>query len=429
MEEEEQMEDDVTKSVKSIFLWTRLLDLPFWGASSLLTFILCKDLHINAFQVALIIAVKPISSLLAPYWSQTIHQRSDRIISNLAWANILRYFLFLFIPWVDSIWYITLAFGVYMMLYRASIPAWIEVFKCHLSKPVQGRLVSYKSIIDYGGAALITFALGLFLDHFEYVWRWVFFWTAAFGMSATWLLLRLPVPKVSAHQKAESIEAGKNFCLRELLLKPWSDAWSLIRTFPDFMHYHIGFMLGGAGIMIVQPALPPFFIDTLHLSYAELSVALTVCKAIGVALTSPLWAKLFPKLDIYYFSCLAIFLAALFPCFLWLAPLHLSLLYIAYLLYGVMQGGSELSWHMSALTFSKEKESSPFSSTNLLTVGIRGCVIPALGALLLVAAGPTGVMIASGSLCLAATWYLMRCSLAVRPILAKTGHSKSNKTA
>src|SRR5689334_65115 len=109
--------DGIVQTTLSAFLWTHILGVPFWGLlNNLLTFILYKDLHISPLQITLIVALKPMSSLLAPYWSQAIHQRPDNISSNLAWANILRYLPFLFVPWVHSSWYIIFAFGVYMLL-------------------------------------------------------------------------------------------------------------------------------------------------------------------------------------------------------------------------------------------------------------------------------------------------------------------------
>jgi hypothetical protein len=39
-----------------------------------------------------------------------------------------------------------------------------------------------------------------------------------------------------------------------------------------------------------------------------------------------------------------------------------------------MQAGSDLSWHISGPVFSKEKESTLFSGTYVLAVGISGMV-------------------------------------------------------
>src|SRR5690349_19344396 len=114
---------------RSAYLWTRILGTPFWALIyNLLVFILYKNLHINPLQITVLVALKPMSSLFAPYWSQAIHQRPDRIVSNLIWANILRYVPFLFLPWMNS-WLIILSFALFMMLYRATIPGWMELFK------------------------------------------------------------------------------------------------------------------------------------------------------------------------------------------------------------------------------------------------------------------------------------------------------------
>ena len=72
-----------------------------------------------------------------------------------------------------------------------------------------------------------------------------------------------------------------------------------------------------------------------------------------------------------------------------------------------MQAGSELSWHMSALVFAQEKDSSLHSITNVLTVGIRGCFIPFLGSFLLPHIQPVGVILIGAFLCIAASGFYL----------------------
>lgn len=388
------------------FLWTRILGTPFFVLINMLPFILYKDLHISPWQITSIIALKPMSSLLAPYWSQAIYQRPDHIIANLVWANIFRYLPFVFIPWIDSPWYIIFSFGLYMMLHRAVVPAWMELLKRNLPEKKRERTVGYWSTIDHLGTAIVTLALGFLLDSSEQIWRWLFPLMAVCGLSSTLLLLRLPAfPKPEPQVHIPNLSK-----IKEGLFKPWRQSWKLIREHSGFANYQIGFMLGGAGLMIMQPALPSFFVDTLHLSFVEMGLAISVCKGIGVALTSPFWIRVFSKWNIYYFSGLVTLVAALFPFLLLMAPLHLWVLYFAYGIYGIMQAGSELSWHMSGIVFAKEKESSAYSGTNVLTVGLRGCIIPAAGAIILSLTDSVGVMILGGILSLFSSWFLMRYS-------------------
>lgn len=54
--------------------------------------------------------------------------------------------------------------------------------------------------------------------------------------------------------------------------------------------------------MVMQPALPAFFLGELNLSYTTLAIALAACKGIGFIFTSRLWAGLLDKLNIFRFS-------------------------------------------------------------------------------------------------------------------------------
>ena len=160
--------------------------------------------------------------------------------------------------------------------------------------------------------------------------------------------------------------------------------------------------------MILQPSLPMFFADTLQLSYTGLLTALVMCKGVGFAMTMPWWVKFFKKRDIFHYSSIVTIIAALFPLTLLISQFNILFLYFAYLVYGVMQAGSDLSWNMSGPIFAKEEDSTHFTGTNILLVGIRGCFIPALGALLYSTTSSIVVMIIGALLCLFATYYFLK---------------------
>lgn len=394
--------ENISRQTRLIYIWTRILGTPFWGLINLLAYILYKEMHITPFQITLLVALKPMSSLLAPYWNQVIIKRPDLIRSNLVYANILRYLPFLIMPWINSAWFIILAFGLYMMLHRAVIPSWMELFKQNLPDELRKKTLGEACTIDYIGSAILTLGLGIFLDTFEGVWRILFVIMALLGFASTWLIMKLPSISIP-----ENIDKSSTSTFTSLL-KPWKQSWSLLSAYPDFAAYQLGFMIWGAGIMIMHPALPIFFIDTLHLSFTEMSFAIAMCKGAGVAIASPYWTKIFGKINIFSFTGLIALLAVGFPFLLLIAPFHLCFLFLAYILYGIIQAGSELSWHISGVQFSKDKESTAFSNTNVLTVGIRGCIIPALGALILTLTNSIYVMILGGLLCSLASWHLLR---------------------
>ena len=155
--------------------------------------------------------------------------------------------------------------------------------------------------------------------------------------------------------------------------------------------------------MVIHAALPIFFNDTLNLSYKEMTLATSFCKGIGFAMATPFWAKLFQRIHIFRFCSWVTLLAAIFPVLLYLSILDIRFLWAAYLAYGIMQGGSELSWHLSGPVFSPDSDSSIYSQTNILAQGVRGVVMPYLGFFLTTGFGASWALLAAILFCLLAT--------------------------
>lgn len=396
------MSNELFHATRGVFLWTRLLNVPFWAIFSLLPFILYKDLHVSPWQITLIVAIKPLSSLFSFCWSVTLKDRQDRLLTNLIAANLLKYLPFLAFPWLDNTWWFIAAYACYMSLMRGGIPGWIEIIKLNIAEKKRDSTFAAGSVIDYVGGAFLPPLLGWLLDDYPQAWRWIFFGTASLGILSTLLLFRLPMP--APKRPSPSPYPSPPASWQQRLFDPLQASYKLLRDHSDFARFQLVFMLGGTGLILVKPALSPFFIDQLSLSYTEIATALTICTGIGFATTTPLWVKAFHRLDLFSFSCCVSLLAALFPFCLLGAAWNLNWLYVAYLLYGVMQSGSELSWHMSAPLFANKRDSSLFTSTAMLAAGIRGCLVPALGGCLLASVGTSMTLLLAATCSLTATY-------------------------
>ena len=287
------------------------------------------------------------------------------------------------------------------MLFAVGIvPAWMEILKLNIPKQKREKVFSYTQAFGYMGGGLLPFAIGWILDgHFQ-AWRWLFPLAASLALSAFFFQIRLLIPE-NTEQMKQRIEGKVD--IYQLVFKPWKTAWTLLKERPDFRDFQLGFMIVGCGLMIVQPALPVFFVDSLHLSYTEIAIALTLCKGFGFASASPFWSKWIHRVDIYRFSSWIAALGCLFPACMILTKWEMGWLYCGYICYGVMQSGNELIWNMSGPIFSHDKDSSSYTSVNVLAIGLRGCVIPLLGSLICSALGASSVMVLSGLICLMAT--------------------------
>jgi predicted MFS family arabinose efflux permease len=390
--------DSTSIVTRNAFMGSRLLRTPLWAIFSLIPYILYRDLHATPLQIAVIVAIKPMSSLLSIYWSHSINQRKDLLRSNIILANVLSLLPFFLFPWIENVWFFIAASGWFMAFHRGVTPAWMEVLKLNLPNKSRERVFAYGTTVGYVGDALLPFLIGGLLDGYTQAWRWIFPLTAFIALLAFFLQIRLPVPEANVIQSTNP----PLIPLSKRLMDPWKNAWALIKRRPDFRSFQVGFMFGGMGLMVMQPALPEFFLDNLSLSYKELAIALAFCKGVGVASTSRIWADWMNKIDIYRFSAWISLIAALFPLCLIAAQLNLAWLYIAYIIWGIMQGGSELSWNLSGPVFSKEEDSSSYSSVGVLAVGLRGCFVPTLAGALCSYCSPILVLCLGSVLCLCA---------------------------
>ncbi len=397
---------DEAKKTKTAFLWSRILDTPFWAIFNMLPFILYRDLHATPFQLAVILALKPVSSIFSMYWSSLIDQKRERLLPNIIWGGFLRHLPFLFFPFIDNCWIFIAIFGFHMMLSRGAQPAWIEILRINIPEVSREKTFAFGAALGHVGDAIFPFVLGSLLDGYFLAWKWIFPVTAALSLLSILLQRKIPI-RLNSILKSDS---NKIKPLKELIAQPWIAAWKLIKNRPDFARFQIAFMISGVGLMIMQPALTIFYVDELNLSYTQLAVALTAFKGIGFALTSPLWAKWFNKMNIYRFTCLVTVLLCIFPYFVILSQYNIAWLYLGYLGYGIMQAGSSLCWNMSGPIFAKEEDSSLYTSVNVVTVGLRGCIAPALGSALCAYADSTMVLVLGSLICLVAVERLLTYS-------------------
>ncbi len=363
---------DPTQTTRSAYIATRVLDTPFWALYNMIPVILYKDLQALPWQLALVIALKPLVSVLSTYWSSWIDSRRDRLKANIIWARTIGYLPFFFIPFFHSTWFLIFAFGLYMMLAVGIVPAWMELLRINIPHERRAKLFSYTQAFGYIGGGLFPFLLGYLLDSYSEAWRWLFPIAGTIGLSAFFFQRKMTAP-----ENAETILDTK-----VTFGKPWRSAFKLLQERPDFLLFQLGFMIVASALMIVQPILPIFFVDKLQLSYMEISIALTFCKGLGFVSASPFFARAMNNIGIYRLTGFIALTGALFPLFLLLSPFQIAWLYIAYFIYGVMQSGSEMVWNLSGPYFAHNADSSRYTSVNVIAVGVRGACIPMIGSFL-----------------------------------------------
>ncbi len=371
--------DHYHRKTRFALVMTNLLSEPLFTMYNLASFILCKDLGATAFQIAIFIMLRPLVSIFSLYWSADLSEKKDKLKSNFLTAGFLSRFLFLFFPFVENIWFIIISSAIYLLFYRAGIPAWMEILKLNLPDKSRGKIFSLGSALAFIENCVLAIGFGKLLDQRVGSWKFLFFFCAILGMINLIILSRIPIKQVL---KTEPSSNKNKISFFNKLKKPWKESFRLLREQKDFAKFQWGYMVCGFGIMLVQPALPIFFKDTLQLTYTDLAIALSVYKSLGFAISSPIWGKNVHRESIMKLSSIVFIFVGMFPFLLILSPLHHMWLYLAYFFYGIAQGGSHLIWNLSGPVFAEKQHSTNYSGVNVVMVGIRGAVAPPLGSLL-----------------------------------------------
>lgn len=391
------------KHTQHIYVGSTLLASPLGAMFGLLAFIFCKELHATPTQLALLVSVRPIVALISFYGNLIIKGQPHRLRQFIIIANIVGFLPCLLFPFVNNIWYFIAANGIFSMSSRAIIPAWTEIFKINLDESERGPVFSKGISTCYLIDIFVPLTFSHFIDSFPHSWRWIFLLLACLQSLDIALLLNLQIK--SLNKSVDHLLSYSFKSLTSILLGPWRNCWTLMHTRPDFRNYQIVFMLGGAGLMFMQPVIPIFCEEALQLTYTELALAFSFCKGVSFILTSPWWAFWLHRVSTHLFNFFVTLFAALFGVMIIGATTHIFWIYAAYTIYGIMQAGSSLSWHLSGPIFSKEKDSTLFSGVNVAMVGLRGCLFPFLGEIVFLYTNTSTVFLGSSLLCLTGALY------------------------
>lgn len=289
--------------------------------------------------------------------------------------------------------------AIYELLNRSGNPALMEILKTNLKKDSREQVYSLCFVISFLESILLGFVVTGALSSDLLPWQILFGVTALISLSSVFFQFQIPLetaPPIHIQQK-----------LSEKIMNPWKDAFHLLKSNPDFLRIQYGFMFGGVGLMLAAPSLSIFCVDILSLSHANMTMGRSVLMGIGVASSSYFWKRMIAvgKIDHILRNVLigfSVYLICLcFSCF------DLLFFYVSFILYGLSQAGSHLLWNLSGPIFAGADDSAQYSRVNVLMVGLRGAITPAIGGMLCNFFGPIFVLLLSAGICFCGVLYVI----------------------
>lgn len=413
------------RRTKAAVYWGAVLGEPLAIALFLLKPILSRDLHATDHQLALLTTLKHAITLFSVYGSMWALNKRERLKPQLIWTGIILRVPFFFFAWIYDAWWALLAVGVHMLVGKAAQPAWFETMRLNLPKEERTRIYAASSAISCLEGLILGFCAKRYLQVYPSSWRMLFPLSALIGMLAMWWIWRIPVPNADAPvdqsgQVSSSQNAQPNAL--EFLGRPWKTALNLLRERPDFRTFQLGYFVCGGGILLFQPLMPNFCVRELEITdYSVLVDLFTIYFSIGYAISMYSWNRSL-RLGLFRASILLCMFFALHIILLIAAHFchghhilrkdaPLFLLRAAQAVYGIAAGGSHVLWNMSGTLFCKDREdSSVYTTTNMVAIGLRAVTLPFLGAFLSRKIGYLNVLYISALSSFIGAWILSRRS-------------------
>lgn len=375
-------DSDQTKITKFNFLWMTLSQEPLVALYALLPFILAKDLDVSALQISLFMALKPISSVFSYYWHALGHKRHSNLRVHLMVAWGLSFIPFLIYPSLSNYGYVLLAAGFYQLFSKAAMPPFYEIFKQNVSALSRKKLISYTYLASFLISACLGLFFGQILDNRPGSWKIAACIFSLLALTSLYIQRKLTFNEQATDKGPEG----------HILFAPLKKSFAILKSCKEFRDFQVGFMIGGSALMLIGPALSIYYADTIELSHKTYTQARYIFMSLGVVATSPLWQRALRVYTINQLMPAVSLIFGLFPIIVIMSYFHKPFVNAAFVLYGIAQAGSHLIWNMSASVFSKDQDSSPYTSLNILMQGLRGCVAPILGGVLTSLAGPIPVL-------------------------------------
>ncbi len=395
-----EVKDKDCLKTKLVLLWMNLSSEPLIAIYSMIPFILRKEIGATTYQIVLFSTLSPVLSVLSFYWGAWLKDRSHKLLPNLIGAWVLARIPFLFFPYIDNFIAMFVCCSIYQLFSRASTPALMEILKRNITKKTREYVFS----LYYGLSVIEGVVIGLLLTQILEIsnnnWRIIFLTCSLISLSSVFLQVRI---KVSQEKPPPPLPVKKNF-----IVHPIKESFQLLKTRPDFAIFQWGFMIGGFALMLISPVRSIFIADVLPVTISDVALARCVFVGLGIAASSLVWKK---ALDLFGINKLIVWILlgfGLFPLILLLASTHLAWFYFAHLVYGVTQGGSHLIWYLSGTIYAGDQSSTPFSTVNVLMIGIRGAVGPVLGGFLCNYLGPMPVLFLGSGIALFGAWLISR---------------------
>ena len=348
------------------------------GVLALNEFVAKKTLGASDFVITALVMAQPISWFFSAYWSNFLVGREKRS-TFLLFGLLGRLSLFFVIAVHGGVAFaLVIVFATLMV--GAIIPAQNSLFQVNYDVRERGRAfglsTAWQSIATIGAAVVA----GRLYDDDPSMYRWTYAAAAICGFASCWLFYRIRFR--GRHRTAPSaLGPGLAREMTRSLRSPFAGSLTILKRDRDFRRFETAYMGYGLAFMMLQPVIPIFLVESLHVDYSQASNARGLVFYCMMVLFSPIFGWMMDRTGPVRLSTFAFLILACFPLTLAAAG-AVPAVYLAFSVYGIAMAAVNVGWTMGPIHFAGSRDSTAYMGAHVALVGVRGLIGGPLGMLL-----------------------------------------------
>lgn len=354
-------------------------------------------LQANPLELTLLVMAFPVGAFLGPLWAGLGRRWGmQKLVTQMAvWANIPLFFLF----WVDNAAVFTALVAVSQLLNSAMRMGQSVLYGVMYPRGQSGRVLGRLTFWSYLTMVPTLLVTGWLLDKSPEMYRVLYPLGGLCGLIGAFYysLLRapgaetLPRPGVSFRAGVRGVER-------------------VISQDRAYLHFQVAFFLSGSAFFMSTHVVLLLVRDRFDFGAFQLALWLTVVPQVMLAVGSPAWGWVLDRVGIVRCRLLISVLMTGYLAGYWggVVTGWAWLICLGGVLQGLSNGGGQLTWALASSHFAPCAEDVPlYNGIHFVLNGVRGLILPWVGAVLFVLAG-TGAVLAATLVSLASVPVILR---------------------
>lgn len=338
----------------------------------------------SPLELTILVSAFPVGAFLGPLWAGLGRRWGmKRLVTQMAiWANVPMILL----HWVRDPWLFTILVTVCQLMNSAMRMGQSSLYGVLYSRAVRGRVLGRLTFWTYVTMVPTVLLSGWLLNKSHEMYTVLYPLGGLCGFIACWYYHQIQVPAGEADIAPTQGTLGQR-------LRQVEDILARDRS---WLQLQIIFFMSGSAFFMTTHVVLVLVRERFPFTPFELALWVSVMPQLLLAITSPLWGRVYDRLGMGTVRLLigGVFAGYLGCYFVGITTGAAWLIAVGSVLLGIGNGGGQVTWSLASTHFAPSPRDVPmYNGIHFVLNGVRGLIMPWVGAVLLVLVGAWTVLL------------------------------------